>query len=567
MEPRFTRRFGEPPRYAAELPWIGPVLSTDEKDGVGIGAASDPALGNALAAVLVPLGESSEAGLIDRAWVMPVDADARGRFRIKAPSELWPSGDEKVLLALLYDRSASLYDAKTRRNVGRMFPDTWTGQLDHFRSTATGPGRLSRLPQRMREEIRRRIATLLRKKREDVELALIQIAPGHWDRAVKRKEIAFAVASCQYPAGFLDGDVAEGSYDRLARWLDEGKEPRPRGLLLLGDQVYIDATAGLFDPKIRFDRFELPHQRWLRMRGARQVLRRLPVYPMLDDHEIEDNWEPASGDRAADEALRSGRTSYVGYQRIAGPRPRDRVGDSPSPLWYDFKIDGFPFFIADSRTERVPRTAETIADARIMSHAQFGALLAWLENQEEGLPKFVASPAALLPRHRRASVCPASALRSDGWDGYPGSLYPLLAYIAENAIPDVVFLSGDEHISFVTHAMVEWSGSPAATLLNSIHSSGLYSPFPFANSIHDDLAADDEFSFELTPQVFPESGGRSVAGGRYRCRVRTEFAPLGDGFGIVQARPSNGPWQVTCSFIRGAEPRAHRAPMTFRTRA
>ena len=56
-----------------------------------------------------------------------------------------------------------------------------------------------------------------------------------------------------------------------------------------------------------------------------------------------------------------------------------------------------------------------------------GRLQKWL--LEKPAPKFVVSPAMLLPRHRRAVQRDArldpsnlSALHSDGWDGYPNTL-------------------------------------------------------------------------------------------------------------------------------------------------
>jgi PhoD-like phosphatase len=543
------------PSYAAALPWFGPVLIPGAST-INIGAACDPALGNALAAVLVPVRKRQNGGFspaMGDAWVAPISSDDRGRFCIAAPLELWQKGREGLLLALLYDRSM-----RSVRRLGH--GDAVVGWADHlksFKHKAAGAGPISHLPPPMQDEIGRRVRGLLEQPHEDQELAVIE--SDAWRGAVASTDFAFALASCQYPAGFLDADVAGRSYQRLAGWLDQKKAPRPCCLLLVGDQVYVDATAGLFDPKTRFDRFELPHERLLRMRGLRQVLRRLPVYTMLDDHEIEDNWEPTAADGSADQSMTCGRDAYVHYQRIAGPPLAKATGDSPCPLWYEVQLDGFPFFIADTRTERTHRSARTIESARIMSEVQFGALVRWLKRRKQTgdlpggeAPGFIASPAALLPRHRRALPPLSSALRSDSWEAYPASLQLLLAYLAEQQIHDLVFLSGDEHISFITRAVLRWSGAPGEVLFHSIHSSALYAPFPFANSIHEDLAAKDPFDFTLAPQSIPESGGEAIAGGHYVCELHTRFAPAGDGFAIVRARRAGAAWRVSCRFVRGA---------------
>ncbi|RYY53330.1 MAG: hypothetical protein EOO24_64410, partial [Comamonadaceae bacterium] len=73
-----------------------------------------------------------------------------------------------------------------------------------------------------------------------------EAAPDHSRPA---EGLCFALGSCQYPAGLLDADVAEASYRQLLAVLDQGTEATcPQFLVLAGDQVYVDATAGLFDP-------------------------------------------------------------------------------------------------------------------------------------------------------------------------------------------------------------------------------------------------------------------------------------------------------------------------------
>ena len=72
----------------------------------------------------------------------------------------------------------------------------------------------------------------------------------------------------------------------------------------------------------------------------------------------------------------------------------------------------------------------------------------------------------------------------------------------------------------------------------SIHSSGLYSPFPFANSMQDSLACCESF--------------RS---GAFTVEVSTEFALPGDGFALVRARKDGGSWRIRCLFDREPDPR------------
>jgi cholesterol oxidase len=129
------------------------------------------------------------------------------------------------------------------------------------------------------------------------------------------------------------------------------------------------------------------------------------------------------------------------------------------------------------------------ASGRIMSEAQFRALLEWLsKHKTSGNLMFVVTPAILLPRRVSTANGDPSALRSDAWDGFPESLHRLLSHIVNERIENVVFLSGDEHHSCVAKiALTSLPAQPNAgteckpIVVRSIHSSGLYTPFILAN--------------------------------------------------------------------------------------
>ena len=280
------------------------------------------------------------------------------------------------------------------------------------------------------------------------------------------------------------------------------------------------------------------------MPAVRDVLRRLPAFMMLDDHEIVNNWEPRIDDPRPDPVMIEGRSSYIKFQRRHGPDLQPPVGDSRHPLWYSFRVDGFPLFMADTRTERTWRTPGGIATSRIMSEGQCEALLAWLDNEEDReKPKVVASPAILLPRHARAiqGGQEASALRSDSWDGYPRTLYRVLAHIARRQIPNVVFVSGDEHLSCVARVELEAKGQ-LPVIVHSVHSSPLYAPFPFANSERADLVGSDDFLFASDDE----------SSSRVCCHVQTEFGPAGDGYSLLHFARDEGGWTMQCRFDRAA---------------
>src|SRR5262249_38657254 len=151
------------------------------------------------------------------------------------------------------------------------------------------------------------------------------------------------------------------------------------------------------------------------------ILRRIPTFMLLDDHEISDNWEPiASPDDPGNAKLATdGTKAFKKYQR-------GRNGELET-----FQFDGFSFFMLDTRTKRMHRkVGPTLSTANLFGMSltdTMGRLKNWL--LAEPGPKFVISPSMMLPRHRRAvqrdsglSSSNLSALHSDGWDGYPNTL-------------------------------------------------------------------------------------------------------------------------------------------------
>ena len=189
----------------------------------------------------------------------------------------------------------------------------------------------------------------------------------------------FALASCQYPGGLFDRTPpgaaldslpgpADASYLRLLDVLEGRRGDQvPEFLILAGDQIYADATAGLFDPRELDDRHRLSYEAFFGARGPRSVLSRLPAVMRLDDHELDDNWEPDPPGanhrkgQSNEDVRNSGIQEFLRNQcnREPDPDPLD-----PPKLWHQKPLGGFEFFWADARTERTPRTAATVDECK-----------------------------------------------------------------------------------------------------------------------------------------------------------------------------------------------------------
>lgn len=347
--------------------------------------------------------------------------------------------------------------------------------------------------------------------------------------------VTFTLASCHYPSDIFDRmpddalvtGPADASMLALARLLEA--QDAPTLLVFAGDQVYVDPTAGAFDPKIADAKYRLPYERRGESRGVQEALQRLDTTLMMvaDDHEINDNWDRDEPD--GQEMLALGVAAFRTYQRF---------GAGPGLLWHETTHRGLPFFAGDTRTQRDGRTTGNHGSRRIMCPNQFKALRDWLTRAEHAsLPKFVVTPSALLPRRLAVARDPLCAVHSDAWDGYPASLHDLLSFACDHEVKGLVFLSGDEHVSSLVRADVTHIASGRRCTLHSVHSSALYAPYPFANSIPEDFAGNEVF-------LFPDA-----CAGPYRCSVQATFVP-GDGFAVLRVETASSRPTLDVTFHR-----------------
>ena len=375
----------------------------------------------------------------------------------------------------------------------------------------------------------------------------------------------FAFGSCQYPSGMIDNTLAFESYQRLADLVETQSEQSPETLILLGDQIYADASAGLFDPLDSDDRYRSPHEKFFANLHVDRVARNIPIYFTLDDHEIDNNYEPYASlssthnkkplacleshiDQQTQRA-NDGINAFNLYQRGIEESDATRSPNNKVQLWQIIDTFASPFFVSDTRTERNNRSVASISDATIMSQDQFKALRDFMvKHKNNGRPVFITSASAMLPRINVAisedESNPINSIRSDAWDGYPKSLHALMGLIYENNIRNVIFLSGDMHISSITKITLD--GKSRKVSFHSIHSSGFYSPYPFANSSKEELAQKDKWQFKIETEVSTKKTTETLT-----CETETAFYP-GDGFAEMRVSKEAHGWKANVVFNRKA---------------
>lgn len=519
-QPRGARQF------VVRRPIAGPVLSADGSNTRWVQFASPDGYCGKLQAVFLPVASQDQSLLVnaegdtgnDAAFIsgvmqaLPITSKDNWH-RLTLPSFAQADDMQGVLLLLMMEDSPE---------IGIPTYGTDSDDLRHRRGKGLAPRATGKTPG---------IAIAKYLERSEAILQRSTIAHEQNDDGGR----CFAFGSCQYPPGVLDAHPAYRSYRRLGGLLDRNSpDSGPSFALLLGDQIYADATAGVFDPKDKDDRYHQPYRRLYAQAEVQAVTRRLPIYSMLDDHELHDNFEPQV-------LPRDNKDGERGFEAFKLYQPRPNPDDSK--LWYHFEQQGIHCFVADTRTERGLRSAKKIGKSCILgedlNNAQMGALEGWLEERQSQRPgglKFIASPSMFLPRHRYSNDSPENSLRSDGWDGYPASLYRLLAFIHESKIDNVVFLSGDEHIANITHIHWGAEGDSHKSSAHSLHSSGLYCPAPFANAVEEDFLLEDSFDF-------------SHQGKPYHCSVSVEILE-GHGFSLLRSRNVGASEQLEYALLK-----------------
>jgi len=377
--------------------------------------------------------------------------------------------------------------------------------------------------------------------RENRSVATFRTFPV--ETKTKSGPLSFIMGSCRYP-GILwkikEADEIFGPLLKEAQGKDptadeqesKGRKPQKKArrpvefVLMAGDQIYADMLNRSV-PLGRADTFEEFQERYLTAYGSRnmrKLLRNVPTYMILDDHEIEDNWhqdriEQAAARRVFNMAI----NAYMSYQWSHCPR------DFLPWLYYSFQCGAYPFFVLDTRTQRyIDDIEESLEDNNLLGRptrgrgepSQLERLVAWLKRcqKERGdLPKFVVSSSVFVPSPMSArtgrrgepqlEVTDPKMIEamndSDSWPAFPSTRREILRAIIDDKIQNVIFLSGDIHCSNVAEMRFTRKGKDLGLKAFSITSSAFYWPFPFAdgapaNFVHDSTDEKERDSFLIS---------------------------------------------------------------------
>ena len=300
-------------------------------------------------------------------------------------------------------------------------------------------------------------------------------------RTVAGQPLRIALGSCRYSGTMIEQVRNNAPYEQLLGALKEGSFT-PAFMLLMGDQIYLDATAGVADSAELHAGISLYHRSLARDAGGKdlavaRVFARLPAYMMLDDHEISDNWSAADDNTSkAQDRTRMALAAFLAFQWSHGPGNQALPaagGSKRAPdYWYTFNHADVELFVLDTRTGRTPPLPAR--GAHIINRTQLDALAKWLKaTRKGGKLRLIVSPSQI------ADPAELHQLRSDSWAAYPADLSALAKLLLDE--DSMAILCGDLHAhGWFNLECHRGSGKPVKRI-PVIVASPLYAPYPFAN--------------------------------------------------------------------------------------
>ena len=373
-----------------------------------------------------------------------------------------PVYDEKSLLDNRNTRLVPAYTLSSTANIASLLnPLIDDLELSNDLTFRADPKTLSRQRRTLRDYTQR-VLELERKQLEDT----------------KTGNLTFFAAGCRHPG--LTGFENVRADASLRRAHDDINASQPRFMLMLGDQIYADVRGGVVDTESPIEKL-LP-----RYRGAfgssssfRKIAKRLPMYMVMDDHEINDNWSQEQVLQSKLNAVlqHNALAAFTIFQFEHGPSFPDDLKNPPERVEgfnYCYEYNDIPFLVLDTRTQRT-----RVPDRRILHSSQWRWLEEWLRKQQQAkgaCPKFIASGSVVAPGLRESTGYP-SPRTADSWQMCADDRKRLLSFIATEEIENVVFLSSDYHCSAA--AEITFTHSPVRAW--GIVAPPLHAPMPFAN--------------------------------------------------------------------------------------
>ncbi len=377
----------------------------------------------------------------------------------------------------------------------------------------------------------------------------LNVPAGTLDELLADDEVRIAIGSCRYPGLPYDRDRSDQTFERMVTSARADVQHRPHVTLMLGDQIYADASANVADPMSAIERFHRKHLKAFTTPWMRRLLATSPVVMTPDDHEYTDNY-PSAG------PLYSGSSRTPAYAALREFALRRAASDAVKAFQFatcpaeaiisgctQFSIGEVRVIVVDTRSQR----ESDGSGVSTLSNEQRDAIRAWIGGSTPDTFQLLCSGSVVLPSLVEGSD-PANSGKADSWKLAAPDQVWLLELLARTCRGRFAVVSGDYHVSACTEVLLSDDRLGLA-----IVAPPFYAPFPYANARPSDVSSADAFALAggtLTTrnlcEALPGSGyglirlRRDGRDRRWRLRFDTDLDPM-DGTGWTGLRPMI-PW-------------------------
>lgn len=335
--------------------------------------------------------------------------------------------------------------------------------------------------------------------------------------------VTFLASSCRHPGLSVDRERIDHALNTDP---DSFSEAKPALALLVGDQIYADATAGLIDPTSPIERYLERHETAFTSPGMRKFLAHMPTLMTPDDHEWINEfplgsplfkWSWPNWSKGSPYLERQGawyewaKASVQHFQALQIPR------NPGQGRWFGVGPFGpVRIFVMDTRQHRQRVSAQVLRETTL-DH-----LSAWLARGRPEILNVIVTGSVVLPG-LYPDADPTNPGPMDTWQHAPAQRQRLLDMLVSDSLSRqqrFMLLSGDYHLSAAFEIRVQGMVVGAAVVAPP-----LYAPLPYVNARAEHLWLDEPLrvngqllSLAAPPngEALPGSGMAQVTVERHR---------------------------------------------------
>ena len=288
------------------------------------------------------------------------------------------------------------------------------------------------------------------------------------------RSFSFMFGSCYLPKGQDGSQTFEELHNQIS------SDELCFGLFL-GDQIYADDADhnGIHKIATTLDDYRSAYQYAWSRSPMQKLLPDLPLYMILDDHEVDDDWRFNDPDRTSSsipphnqflrqlgripieqrelstERIRAALKAYYEHQAMHAPKMLlplqiDSHGEftlksnDEGTFAYTFTFGSAAFFVMDTRTMRVKKGKN-----KLLGETQWGQLESWLLDVKDKYPvKFLVTSGTILYPFWLD-------ITGDRWAGFRSERERLFELIAKNEVEGIHILTGDLHSAHCISAEIK----------------------------------------------------------------------------------------------------------------